>query len=431
MHDRLGLILPETVGLPAWRAKIIVTDAGAAHPGAAARNAEIALTEDPGFARAIRLDALRGQVMVCGPLPWARHWRGPRPWTEEDDTRALLWLQNEGIFVRSRPMAADVVDVIAEANAHHPVIDYYRTLGWPNSPIWDGEPRVGGGDHVSWLTRYCGVEDSPYARAVSAGWAACSVARLLDPGCRAPVPLLGGGGVDDKSTVYKVLAGAFFGAVGALGLRGVPERLRSSWIIEITGLEQLRRREWRGVINFAARDSDEFLYRGRRHRRPRPFVVVAATELQDFPPELADAREWCFVRCGAIDVEGLVRDLDQFWAELLVRYGARTPDLEAPLALRRDIGVWGMRDEAAVLRRYLRECCEASPASLVEKNELCENYNRWRRAWGLAPVDKRWLGRDLKRAFPKLHHYRPEKRPFEDHRRQYYRDLKLISGERS
>lgn len=429
MHDRPALILPEAVGLPAWRAKIIVTDAGAAHPGAAARNAEIALTEDSGFAGAIRLDVLRGQVMVCGSLPWAPYWHGPRPWTEEEDTRALMWLQNEGIFVRSRPAVADIVNVIAEADAYHPVFDYYRTLGWPNSPIWDGTPRVGGDDHVSWLTRYCGVEDSPYTRAIGAGWAACSVARLFDSGCRVPVLLLGGSGFDNKSAVYKVLAGAFFGAVGALSLKQVPERLRSSWIIEITGLEQLRRREWRHVIDFVARDSDEFVCRGRHHRRPRPFMLAAAIELQDCPPALADAREWYFVRCSAIDVEALLRDRDQFWAEILVRYGSSAPALEMPLAPR-DIGVWGMRDEAAVLQQYLRERCEASPASLIEKNELCENYNQWRRVWGLAPVDKRWLGRDLKRAFPKLHHYRPDKRPFEDHRRQYYRGLKLISGGR-
>ncbi len=417
------------MGLPAWRAEIIVTDAGAAHPGAAARNAEIALSEDPGFAGAIRLDALRAQVMVCGPLPWAPYWRAPRPWTEADDTRALLWLQSEGIFVRSRLAVADIVDVIAGADAYHQVLDYCHTLGWPDSLIWDGAPRVGGGDHVSWLTRYCGVEDSPYARAVGAGWAACSVARLFDPGCRVPVLLLGGSGIGSKSAVHKVLAGGFFGAVGALGVKGVPERLRSSWIIEITGLEHLRRREWRGVIDFAARDSDEFIYRGRRHRRPRPFVLAAATEFQDFPPELADAPEWCFVRCGAIDIEALLRDRDQFWAETLVRYRTCDPalqDFSAP----RGLGVWGMQDEVAVLQRYLRECCEASPASLIEKNELCENYNRWRRAWGLAPIDKRWLGRDLKRAFPKLHHYRPDRRPFENHRRQYYRGLKLIPGGR-
>ena len=117
MHGRPTLILPEAMGLPAWRAKIIVTDAGAARPGAAARNAEIALTEDPCFAGAIRLDELSGQVMVCGPLPRAPHWRAPRPWTEQDDTRALLWLQNEGIFVRSRAAVADIVDVIAEAES--------------------------------------------------------------------------------------------------------------------------------------------------------------------------------------------------------------------------------------------------------------------------------------------------------------------------
>jgi hypothetical protein len=95
MHDRPALIPPVAVGLPAWRGKIIVTDAGLAHPGAVARNAEIALTEDPSFAGAIRWDALRGQVMICAPLAWAPHWCAPRTWEETDDTRGMLWLQDQ------------------------------------------------------------------------------------------------------------------------------------------------------------------------------------------------------------------------------------------------------------------------------------------------------------------------------------------------
>ena len=59
-----GSIPPGVVDLPAWYSKIIVNDAGRPHSGAAARNAEIALTEDPVFAGAIRYDALRGQTMV-------------------------------------------------------------------------------------------------------------------------------------------------------------------------------------------------------------------------------------------------------------------------------------------------------------------------------------------------------------------------------
>jgi predicted P-loop ATPase len=177
-----------------------------------------------------------------------------------DDTRAMLWLQDQGIFVRSSRAVGEIIDVIAEANAYHPAADYFRALGWPNSLIWDGEPRVGGDDNPSWLSRYCGVEDSRYTRAIGSGWTLISIARLFDPGCRAPVLVLGGVDVD-KSAVFKILGDAFYGQVSALGVKdGALERRRSSWIIEVTDLDQLRRPgQWRGVIDFAARDGDELL----------------------------------------------------------------------------------------------------------------------------------------------------------------------------
>jgi predicted P-loop ATPase len=435
MHDRPALIPPVAVGLPAWRGKILVTEDGLAHSGAAARNAEIALTEDPAFAGAIRYDALRGEVMVCGPLPWAPRWLAPRPWEETDDTRAQLWLQDQGIFIRSRRAVADIVDVIAEDGIYHPIVDHFRPLGWPSSPRWDGDVRVGGDDHPSWLSRYCGVEDSPYTRAIGQGWALLAVAWLFDPGCRAPVLVLGGAGVENKAAVFKILGGEFFGQVSAFAVKHrnpLPERQRSAWIIEITGLDQLRRLgEWRGVVEFAAREADEFLDRGRRQRRLRPCVFGASTEREDGLPEHADARSWYFVHCSAIDVDALIRDRDQFWTEALVRYGARTiPEISNPIGKLPRIGIGAMRDGVAILRQYLSERCEGDRAAMIAKDTLLADYNEWRSTCGLAPLTKHWLGRHLKRAAPELHDYRPEKRPFEDRRQHYYRGLRVISGRR-
>ena len=155
-------IPPVLVGLPDWYELLIIDDNG--HARAIAKNAETALENDPAFAGAIRLDEFRGQTMVAAPLPWDPNWWGPRPWEDIDDTRAMLWLQDHEILVGST-VVHEIVNAIAKAHAYHSVIDYFGDLGWtstsPTTSIWDGTSRVGGGNDVSWLTRYLGVPDSP------------------------------------------------------------------------------------------------------------------------------------------------------------------------------------------------------------------------------------------------------------------------------
>jgi hypothetical protein len=222
-------------------------------------------------------------------------------------------------------------------------------------------------------------------------------------------------------------------------VRNTLERRRSSWIIEITNLDHLRRLgEWRRVIDFAGRDSDQFSDRGRYWRRPRPCIFGATTEADDGLPARADAPEWYFVPCRAIDVEALIRDHNQIWAEALVRYGARPgalvpgpPDMIGEMVPRDNGGIGGIQDEVAVLRRYLGERCEIAASSMITKDALCADYNRWRRVCGLPPINKLWLGRRLKRACPGLHDYRPDLRPSEERRQHYYRGLRVISGGRT
>ena len=88
-------------------------------------------------------------------------------------------------------------------------------------------------------------------------------------------------------------------------------------------------------------------------------------------------------------------------------------------------------DAVATLQHYLAERCEVGFTSLVEKDELHQDYNRWRTAYGLHPVEKTVFGKNLKKAFPKLGLYRPDKRPLEHHRRQFYRGLRVIHGGRA
>jgi hypothetical protein len=158
----------------------------------------------------------------------------------------------------------------------------------------------------------------------------------------------------------------------------------------------------------------------------RPYVFGATTERETCPPELIGSSEWHFVGCGAIDLSGLARDRDQFWAEILVRYCSRAhPGVDALQIAPRAVGA--MRDEISVMRAYLAERCEFGPAHLVEKDALYADHSAWRAAVGLHPVDKVWFGRHLRAAYPKVGHYRPDKRSHEPHRRQLYRGLRLLT----
>jgi hypothetical protein len=417
--------------LPDWYSSLVVGLDG--HPlfRAAARNAEIALSQDPAFADAIGYDALRGETMVTGPLPWAPHWRTPRPWEATDDARALLWLQECGVAANIS-VVSEVVDLIGEAGAYHPVFDYFRTLGWtaeaPKASIWDGRPRVGGGNDVSWLTTYLGVEDCLYVRAIGEGWPMLAIARILDRGCRAPVLVLGGG-EGAKFVVFESLGGLFHrGTISAIGIRDSFERLRGSWIVELSDLDALRRPDWRAVFRFVSQTADRLRHRRRGMRdHKRPFIFGATTEEEICPPEIINLSEWHFARCGAIDLAALARDRDQFWAEILVRYcGRRQPGVDVSQIASNAVGV--PRNETSVMKAYLTERCELGSAYLVEKNALFEDHCAWRAAAKLHPIDKVWFGRRLRTAYPKLGHYRPDKRSHESHRRQLYRGLRLMAA---
>jgi hypothetical protein len=221
--------------------------------------------------------------------------------------------------------------------------------------------------------------------------------------------------------------------------------LRSSWIIEITGLDQLRRRsEWRGVTDFAAWDSDPSVGRGPNRRRPRPCVFGATTESEDgLPKKAAAPRDWYFVRCGTIDVEALIRDRDQFWAEGLVRHQMRAralpssitempraaPRIERRAERRADapLGVLGsgLRGvEVVELQHYLGERVELGPSYKIEKAGLLADYNAWRQAHGLQDIAPTMLGRAIRRAGIEVAEYRPQTHDGRRSRR-YYRGLKL------
>ena len=298
--------------------------------------------------------------------------------------------------------------------------------------IWDGKSRIGDADNVSWLTTYCGVADSPDVRTVGASWLLSTVARVFDPGCRAPVLVLGDKTDFDKSAVFKILGGEFYSNdVSALNLRGAHEELRGVWIAELVGLDAVRRpSDWAALLSFVSRGADPQRIGSRPlHEQKRQCVFGATTEREILPLEFTGESGCFLVRCGNVDAAALARDRHQIWAETLMRYdrGERSEIACIRAAPRQGCNT-KKHSEAGLVRLYLEERCEIAPGYLIEKEALYLDHIAWREAYGLMPIPRMWFERRLKRIFPRLEHYQPGRVPLAGRPHQFYRGLQLRRG---
>src|SRR5262245_39528369 len=73
-----------------------------------------------------------------------------------DSACNTLWLQARELGLRDNyDTFCRALDVLADRNRFHPVLDYLEGLTWDRVPRLDG-----------WLAAYCGAEDTPLNRAI-------------------------------------------------------------------------------------------------------------------------------------------------------------------------------------------------------------------------------------------------------------------------
>jgi predicted P-loop ATPase len=232
------------------------------------------------------------------------------------DTELIRWLERRMQLV-SPDLVRRVVDVVARRNSFHPVRDYLESL-----PPWDGTPRIG-----TWLIDYCGVESSDsnpniYAMAVGEKFLIGAVKRIMEPGlkCDSVLVLEGPQGLG-KSTVPRILASDdwFSDQLADMGSKDASMQLRGVWIVELSELDVLNRAELARAKAFLTQQTERFrLPYGRRVVHvPRQCVFVGTTNADSWLKDETGGRRFWPVRCRQIDLDGLRRDRDQFWAEAL------------------------------------------------------------------------------------------------------------------
>lgn len=203
-----------------------------------------------------------------------------------------------------------IVKAAARRRRYHPVRDYLNGLRW------DGVERLD-----SWLIAYGGAGDTEFVRAVGRICLIAAVRRIRQPGCKFDEMLvLESPEGRDKSTAFCVLAGDdWFTDEAPLTEepRRVIEQLRGQWIVECADLDGMRRAEVTTLKKFLSRRIDEatMKYRTETTKFRRECIFVGTTNEENYLLSTTGNRRFWPVTIRQFDIDALMRDRDQLWAE--------------------------------------------------------------------------------------------------------------------
>lgn len=222
-----------------------------------------------------------------------------------------------------------VLHHLAHETTFHAVKDYLATLQW------DGVPRID-----TWLSAYAGSEDSPYVRAVSSIVLIAAVRRVRSPGCKYDemIVLESPQGMNKSSAMRALCADdTWFSDDLPLNVdaKQIIERTLGKWIIEASDLAGKRKAEVEQLKSMLSRQVDgpaRLAYARNPIERPRQFILIGTTNSAAYLTDNTGARRYWPIAVKRFDVEALVRDRDQLWAEAAMREAANA-SIRLPEAL--------------------------------------------------------------------------------------------------
>jgi len=303
-----------------WVANCIKDAKG--RPIANVANAIIALENGGDIRDAFAYDEmLRAPVLLHEPgIPIAGDVLEPRPLTDADLTHIQEWLQHAGLERIPRYIVYDAVELCARRQSFHPLREYLASLQW------DGKPRVN-----TWLTTRLGAEFTPYTQAIGQMFLIAMVARIFEPGCKADYMLvLEGEQGTFKSTACQVLAGDWFSdSLPDISNSGkdASQHLRGKWLIEVSEMHAMNRAETSLLKSFISRTTERYRPSFGRLEviEPRQCLFIGTINREMYLRDETGGRRFWPVKCGEIDIDRLIEDRDQLFAEAVNLYHANVP----------------------------------------------------------------------------------------------------------
>ena len=234
-----------------------------------------------------------------------------RTFTDSDYTRLREGLAAGGFREIGRELMRDAVALVASEHAFDSAQLWLRSL-----PAHDGVPRV-----QTFLARYLDAEDNAYTRASAMYLWTALAGRVLDPGCQADMAhiWIGKQGEKKTSTVAALVPSSDHFVEINLAHRdeNLARSLRGKLVGELGELRGLAGREAEDIKAWISRRYEEWVpkYKEFATKFPRRLVLIGTTNADEFLGDPTGNRRWLPIRVGTADIEAIVRDREQLWAE--------------------------------------------------------------------------------------------------------------------
>lgn len=207
---------------------------------------------------------------------------------------------------------------VAHEQQYHPVEDYLDGL------VWDGIPRID-----RWLAVYCGADDNELNAEFGSKLLIAGVRRIKQPGVKFDTMLvLEGAQGAGKSQIAQRLAIRDEWFCGSLDLKSddktKAEMLTRAWIVECQELDGMNKTTSQSLKKFLSTAVDMFrpAYARSATEFRRHCIILGTTNELAYLRDLTGNRRIWPVTVGTIDLERFSADVDQLWAEAVVREAA-------------------------------------------------------------------------------------------------------------
>ncbi|WP_434798296.1 VapE domain-containing protein [Terrisporobacter vanillatitrophus] len=258
---------------------------------------------------------LKSSLDVKGELPWKQAKPG---WNDADLSCIKLYCERVYKIWSPSKFKDALLGVVSSERIYHPIKEYFSTL------TWDKTPRID-----TLLIDYLGADDNPYVRAVTRKTLCAAVARIYEPGIKFDsILVLNGPQGIGKSTLFSVLGKKWYSdslIISDMKDKSSAEKLQGYWILELGELAGIRKMDVETVKSFITRTDDKFRqsYGVNVESHPRSNIIVGTTNSEDgfLRDVTGNRRFWpVYVTGKGKHKPWDLKDVDQIWAEAIVRY---------------------------------------------------------------------------------------------------------------